>query len=165
MHVGGQANARAVLLLMAKRFLQQGEEAAGAREGDGHGTQFTKEFMPMADGNLFLSWKDGGKEFVQTVHAVGGQGDGTGHRVNQPAKHDLRGAPCPISFSKFLEGGRLLTGWSVRGFKGAKHLVERVEERAFNSKPPGWSALHQTKEIIHIDVPGPKGAPVVGRRR
>ena len=73
MHVAGQANAGSVLFLMAKRFLQQGEEAAGAGQGDGHGTQFTKEFVPMADGNLFLSWEDGGKEFVQTVHAVGGQ--------------------------------------------------------------------------------------------
>ena len=112
----------------------------------------------MADGNLFLSWKDGGKEFVQTVHAVGGQGDGTGHRVNQPAKHDLLGAPRPISLSKFLEGGRLLTGWSVRGFKGAKHLVERVQQGAFDSTATSGVPLYQTKEIIHIDVPRAKGA-------
>ena len=120
----------------------------------------------MADGNLLLSWKDGGKEFVQTVHAVGGQGDGTSHRVNQPAKHNLLGAPSPISLSEFLEGRWFLSCGIIGGVQGPKHLVERVQQGAFDGEATSGVALYQTKEIIHIDVPRAKGAlEGVGRRR
>ena len=122
-----EAHTRAVQFFVAESFLEEGEEASGAWDSQGHGAEFSQNLVPVLGGEVSGGGRDS-QDGVEAVNAVGRELDGPSDRVDRPAQHDFPGGPSGVTFLQFLDRGGFLAVGPISGGEGPEDAVEGVQE-------------------------------------
>lgn len=86
------------LLRNSKSFLQEGEKATGPQDGNGHGTEFSKDFVPCFSGNQLLSRCDIVEDLLEALFVMRGGLNGPLQGVDDPPQHSFPGVPSCVAF-------------------------------------------------------------------
>jgi hypothetical protein len=131
-------------------LLQGGEGADGCRNGEGHGSEFAQNLLPLLQGGALLGWTDGCQYLLYPRQAMVRQGDGIVQRADHPTQYHFRGGPRSVTFRHFLVGGRFLEVGGIGAVQGVKDRVQCMQEGTFDFAPGSSPALHHSQKIVNV---------------
>lgn len=142
----------ATFSLGAKGLLHDRKHAPETGDGNSHGAEFTKNFVPALDGDSLLMKGYRCKDFGETVDTMLGQLDRHLDGVNDPSQNGLQCGPITVTFEELFDGDGLLAVLGILGIERSKDRVDSVEEDAANSGELVTVALSASDEIVHKHV-------------
>ncbi len=139
-------------LRLAKGGLEGAEEAPSAGQGNDHGAELAKEFVPEARGNALGCARDRSQQVVKAQQAVRGERDSGGVGINDPTQDKFAGGPGAIPLTELFFGGRFLAVDRIGWEKGTEDPVKGVQEFAFDVTPPRSGALDYGDKIVNVHI-------------